>query len=233
MIRQIADALAASWANVATGVALFVPRLLAALIIIAVGWILAAVVRGIVRRLLAWVQFDRLVERTGASEMLRVAELPRAEILLAEVTFWVIFVGFMLSGVDALEFRALEGMVAGFVRFVPRFVLSLVILAFGMLIANFVWRATLLAAVNGGLPSARLVAGAMRLLVVAISVAMALEQLGLGTTVVLTAFAIAFGAVMLGLAIAFGLGGRDIARHLLEQQVRSRERRDSDVTPHL
>lgn len=233
MIRQIADALAASWANFATGVALFVPRLLAALIIIAVGWILAAVVRGIVRRLLAWVQFDRLVERTGASEMLRVAELPRAEILLAEIAFWVIFVGFMLSGVDALEFRALEGMVAGFVRFVPRFVLSLVILAFGMLIANFVWRATLLAAVNGGLPSARLVAGAMRLLVVAISVAMALEQLGLGTTVVLTAFAIAFGAVMLGLAIAFGLGGRDIARHLLEQQVRSRERRDSDVTPHL
>lgn len=233
MIRQIADALAASWANFATGVALFVPRLLAALIIIAVGWILAAVVRGIVRRLLAWVQFDRLVERTGASEMLRVAELPRAEILLAEIAFWVIFVGFMLSGVDALEFRALEGMVAGFVRFVPRFVLSLVILAFGMLIANFVWRATLLAAVNGGLPSARLVAGGMRLLVVAISVAMALEQLGLGTTVVLTAFAIAFGAVMLGLAIAFGLGGRDIARHLLEQQVRSRERRDSDVTPHL
>lgn len=233
MIRQIADALAASWANFATGVALFVPRLLAALIIIAVGWILAAVVRGIVRRLLAWVQFDRLVERTGASEMLRVAELPRAEILLAEIAFWVIFVGFMLSGVDALEFRALEGMVAGFVRFVPRFVLSLAILAFGMLIANFVWRATLLAAVNGGLPSARLVAGAMRLLVVAISVAMALEQLGLGTTVVLTAFAIAFGAVMLGLAIAFGLGGRDIARHLLEQQVRSRERRDSDVTPHL
>jgi hypothetical protein len=233
MIRQIADALAASWANFATAVALFVPRLLAAFIIIVVGWVLAAAVRAVARRLLAWVRFDRLVDRAGASEMLTVAELPRAEVLLAEIAFWVVFIGFVLSGVDALQFRALEGMVAGFVRFVPRFVLAIVILAFGLLIANFAWRATLLAAVNSGMPSARLVAGAMRLLVVAISIAMALEQLGLGTTVVLTAFAIAFGAVMLGLAIAFGLGGRDVARGVLERQMRRKERSDSDVTPHL
>jgi hypothetical protein len=233
MIRQIAEALAASWANFATGVALFVPRLLAALIIILVGWVLAAAVRAVVRRLLAWVSFDRLIDRAGATEMLHVAELPRAEVLMTEIAFWVVFIGFVLSGVDALQFQALDGMVAGFVRFVPRFVLSLVILAFGLLIANFVWRATLLAAVNGGLPSARIVAGAMRLVVVAISIAMALEQLGLRTTVVLTAFAIAFGAVMLGLAIAFGLGGRDAARQVLEQQLKPKGRRDSDVAPHL
>ena len=62
---------------------------------------------------------------------------------------------------------------------------------------------------------------------------MALEQLGLATTVVLTAFAIAFGALMLGLAIAFGLGGRDAARHLLEQHLQAHEAQESDATPHL
>jgi hypothetical protein len=62
---------------------------------------------------------------------------------------------------------------------------------------------------------------------------MALEQLQLATTVVLTAFAISFGALMLGLAIAFGLGGRDAARGLLERQFRAREARHTDAAPHL
>jgi hypothetical protein len=62
---------------------------------------------------------------------------------------------------------------------------------------------------------------------------MALEQIGLATAVVLTAFAITFGALMLGLAIAFGLGGRDAAQQLLEQQFRSKKDRDADAAPHL
>jgi hypothetical protein len=77
------------------------------------------------------------------------------------------------------------------------------------------------------------VAGGLRLLVIALSVAIALEQLGLGTAVVLTAFAIAFGALMLGLAIAFGLGGRDLARQILEQQLKGRDSRPSDTSQHL
>jgi len=69
--------------------------------------------------------------------------------------------------------------------------------------------------------------------VIAIGVVMALEQLGLATAVVLTAFAIAFGALMLGLAIAFGLGGRDAARQLLERQLAAKKERDMDAAPHL
>jgi len=70
-------------------------------------------------------------------------------------------------------------------------------------------------------------------LVIAIAVLMALEQLGLATSVVLTAFAIAFGALMLGLAIAFGLGGRDAAKHLIERQLQAKQERDADAAPHL
>jgi hypothetical protein len=100
-------------------------------------------------------------------------------------------------------------------------------------VGNFLWRATLLASVNAGLPGARLLSGALRLLVIAIGVVMALEQLGLATTAVLTAFAISFGALMLGLAIAFGLGGREAAKELLEQHVRSKKSRETDAAPHL
>ena len=233
MIQEIADALAQSWHNFAAAFVQFVPRLVAATIIFAGGFVVAAIARRIVHRMLAWMHFDRLALRTGASEMLRVADMPSAELLVAKIVFWIVWIGFIVSAVDTLQFGPFQGLVQEFFRFVPRVLVALLVLALGFLAGNFVWRATLLATVNAGLPGARLLSDTLRLLVIAIGVVMALEQLGLATTVVLTAFAIAFGALMLGLAIAFGLGGRDAARLLLEQQLTSRERRDADAAPHL
>jgi hypothetical protein len=233
MIQEIADALTQSWRNFANAFVLFVPRLVAATIIFAGGFVVAIVARRAVQRLLGWMRFDRLALRTGASEMLRVADMPSAELLVAKIVFWIVWIGFIVSAVDTLQFAPFQGLVEEFFRFVPRFLVALLVLALGFLVGNFLWRATLLASVNAGLPAARLLSGALRLLVIAIAVVMALEQLGLATTAVLTAFAITFGALMLGLAIAFGLGGRDAARTLLERHVKSRKERDTDAAPHL
>jgi hypothetical protein len=233
MVQDIADALAQSWHNFATAFAHFVPRLIAAAIIFVLGALVAALARGAVRRLLASLGFDRLAARIGASEMLRVAELPSAEILVARVVFWIVLIGAVVSALDALQFQFMQGLVQQFLWFVPRLLVALLVLALGFLVGNFVWRATLLASVNAGLPGARLLSGMLRLLVVAITVVMALEQVELASRVVLTAFTIAFGAVMLGLAIAFGLGGRDAARDLLERHLRSQHAGESDVGPHL
>jgi Mechanosensitive ion channel, conserved TM helix len=233
MIQEIAEALAQSWHNFATAFVLFVPRFIAATIIFAVGFVLSILTRRLVRRLLAWVRFDRLALRTGASEMLRVAEMPSAELLVAKIVFWIVWIGFMVSALDTLQFGPFKGLVNEFFRFVPRFLVALLMLALGFLVGNFVWRATLLASVNAGLPGARLLSGTLRLMVIAIAAVMALEQLGLRTTVVLTAFTITFGALMLGLAIAFGLGGRDAARELVEQHFRAQGKRETDAAPHL
>ena len=233
MIQDIADALLQSWHNFATAFVLFVPRLVAASIIFAGGFLVSLIVRRAVQRLLVWVRFDRLSLRTGASEMLRTSDMPSAEVLVAKILFWLVWIGFMVSAVDTLQFAPFQGLVHEFFRFVPRFLVALLVLTLGFLVGNFIWRATLLASVNAGLPGARLLSGGLRILVIAIGVVMALEQLGLATAVVLTAFAITFGAVMLGLAIAFGLGGRDAAKQLLEQQVRSKKERDTEAAPHL
>jgi Conserved TM helix len=233
MIQEIADALVQSWRNFASAFVLFVPRLVAATIIFAGGFVVALGARRAIHRLLVWLQFDRLSRRSGASEMLRTADMPTAELLIAKIVFWIVWIGFIVSAVDTLQFAPFQGLVEEFFRFVPRFLVALLVLTLGFLVGNFVWRATLLASVNAGLPAARLLSGALRLLVIAIAVVMALEQLGLATTVVLTAFAITFGALMLGLAIAFGLGGRDAAKALLERQSKVRQERDTDAAPHL
>jgi hypothetical protein len=233
MIHEIGAALAQSWQNLTSAFVLFVPRLIAAAIIFAAGFVVAVIIRRIVRSVLLALHFDRLAARTGASEMLRVAEMPTADLLIARIVFWIVWAGFIVSAVDTLQFAPFQGLVREFFAFVPRILVALLVLALGFLVGNFVWRATLLASVNAGMPAARLLSGTLRLLVIAIAVAMALEQLRLATTVVLTAFAITFGALMLGLALAFGLGGRDAAKQLLEQRLKARERPEPDTTSHL
>jgi hypothetical protein len=233
MIQEIADALVQSWKNFAEAFVLFVPRLVAATIIFSGGFVVALLVRRVTQRLLAWLHFDRLLQQSGAREMLRTAEMPTAEVLIARILFWIVWLGFIVSAVDTLQFGPFQGLVQEFFRLVPRFLVALLVLALGFLVGNFLWRAALLASVNAGLPGARLLAGVLRVLVIAVGVVMALEQLGMATAVVLTAFAITFGALMLGLAIAFGLGGRDAARLLIEEQLRSKKERETDAAPHL
>jgi len=233
MIQEIANALLQSWRTFATAFVLFVPRLVAATIIFAGGFVVSLLVRRATERLLAWLDADRLSLRTGLSELLRKADMPAAEVLIARIVFWIVWIGFIVSAVDTLQFEPFQGLVEEFFRLVPRFLVALLVLALGFLAGNFLWRATLLASMKAGLPGARLLSGALRVLVIAIGIVMALEQLGLASVVVLTAFAITFGALMLGLAIAFGLGGRDAAKHLLEQQIQAKRERDADAAPHL
>jgi hypothetical protein len=211
MIQQIADALVQSWQNFATAFAQFVPRLIAATIIFAAGFVVALALRRVIYSMLVSMHFDRLAQRTGASDMLRNAGLPVAELVIAKIVFWIVWIGFIVSAVDTLQFAPFEGLVQEFFRFVPRFLIALLVFTLGFLIGNFLWRATLLAAVNAGVPGARLLSGALRLLVIAIT----------------------FGAPMLGAAIAFGLGGRDAAKQLIERQFRASKERESDAAPHL
>src|SRR5262245_18153503 len=182
MIHEIANALAQSWRKFTTAFVRFVPHLVAATIIFVGGFVVAMLARRIVRSTLAAVHFDRLAARIGASEMLRAADMPSADLLVARIVFWIVWSGFVVSAVDALQFQPFQGLVQQFFLFVPRVLLALLVLALGFLVGNFVWRATLLASVNAGLPGARLLSGTLRLLVIAISVVMALEQLRLATT---------------------------------------------------
>jgi hypothetical protein len=230
---MIADAVGQAWTHFLRGVELYLPRVLATLSIVIAGWVIGALLRVLTRWILRWLRFDSFSERLGLGAMLRAADLAPASVLAGSVVFWLVFLGFLLSGIDVLGLTALQGLVTGFGAFVPRLIVAIAILAVGFVVANFAWRATLLAAVNARIPSPRLVSGVVRFLILVLAVAMALEQIAVAQTVVLTAFAIAFGAIMIGLAIAFGIGGSSLARRFLEQQFPERPRSDADPGPHL
>lgn len=232
MIDMVFASLQQSWTESRMLLAAFLPRLLAALVLAVVGWAAAALVRSALRRVADAAALRRLTERTRVAEMLRFAELPPVSRMLPGAVFWLVWLAFLAAALDVLVLPGLGSVRVAFVDVILRVLRAALVVVVGVLAANVVWRMTLLGAFNAGLPSPRLIATAMRLLILAIAVVTALTQLGLPMPIVLTAFSIAFGAVMLGLALAFGLGGRDLARDALEQQTAPRPG-DEDSPSHL
>jgi Mechanosensitive ion channel, conserved TM helix len=210
----------------------FLPRLLAMLIVVLLGWIIAFALRFIIRRFLVLLKFDAFSEKSGVTQTLTRVGLPTPGELVARVVFWVIWVTFMVLGLNVLNIATLHEEIARFFQFVPHIFVALLILYVGFWAAHFFSRAALLAAVNSNFPLPRLLAGFVQLGIAFLTVTMAFEQLGLAKTAVLIAFSITFGAVMLGLAIAFGMGGRDIARHVLEKQLLDHEEdKEKEASP--
>jgi hypothetical protein len=181
--------------------------------------VIAYAVKVVLRSLLRLVKFDKLSENAGASQLLSKAALPSATEMLSRFVFWVAWLGFILLGVSVLGILGLQEQVARFFLFLPRLFVALFILFFGLLAASFFSRAALLAAVNANMPSPRVLSLAVRSIIIVFVLSVVFEELGLAETTMLVAFGLAFGALMLGLAIAFGIGGRDLARRFLEKKV--------------
>lgn len=231
MWQNFITQLARTMNEIVGSVGRFLPRFLEMLAIVVVGWIIAYLLKLITRSVLKLARFDKLSEHTGTTQFLRGAALPTLTELVSRVVFWVAWFGFILLGINVLGVIGIEEHVASFFGFLPRLVAALVILFFGLLAASFFSRASLLSAVNADLPSPRLISWTVRTLIILFIVSMAFEELGVGSHTVIVAFTLTFGALMLGLAIAFGLGGKDLAKRYLEkrfarEQGENRERED-------
>lgn len=234
MGQLILNTLSQTLGNFFNALALFLPRVLSMLVIIVAGFLVALVLKVIVRRIFGIASFRKYCDSAGITQMMRKAALPPPVEFLGQVVFWVVWIVFIVLGVDALGISALREQISRFFMFLPQIFVAMVVLFIGLLIANFFSRATLLAATNANYPSARLLSSLVRLLIIVFFVTMALEQIGLGRRVVLIAFSIAFGAMMMGTAIAFGLGGRDVARRFLEKKFVQEDEapeKDEDISP--
>ena len=210
------------------------PSLLAMLTLAAVGLVLAWVVATVLKRLADAAALDRRAETWGLVSPMTRAGLRRSPSqLLSVLVFWAIFVLFLTLGVDALAIPG-SGRVTDFVfAWVPRAIGSAVIFLVGWLVANFLSEGALIAAVNAGISEARLLSRAVRWGVLLFASATAVTHFGIGKEMVLVAFGITFGGLVLALTLAFGLGGRSIARQILERRLRHDQPHPKETLTHL
>jgi small-conductance mechanosensitive channel len=232
MKDMIIRGLQQAYENMAHMMAEFLPRLVVMLIIGLVGLLIAFSLKYLLRAILHFTRLDRLSEESGASRILRHAALPSITELLSRSLFWLTWLGFILVGISVLGIAGLQEQISHLFQLLPQVLIAILILFVGLLVGNFFSRAALLTAVNAGYRSPQLWSGSIRFVIWILAISMALEQIGLARQTVISAFSIIFGALMLGLAIAFGLGGQDLARKSLERYLgNTKKEKDEEPQP--
>lgn len=220
--------------DVGDRLAAILPGLLAMVTLVLVGLALGWLARRVVTRVARALGFDRQTERWGLGASMRRAGIVRSPAdTLGILCSWAIFVLFASLGIDMLADPGSRTGTAFLISFLPPLFAAVLIVLVGWLVANFVGQGILIAAVNAGLPEARLLARAAHWGVLLFAIATALTHLGIGKEMVLVAFGITFGGLVLALALAFGLGGRAIAAELLSRRLRRDAPPDRERLTHL
>ncbi|GBD31687.1 hypothetical protein HRbin33_00646 [bacterium HR33] len=201
-----------------TQLAGYLPRLIGALVILLVGWIIARWIRVLVAKLLAAVRLDQATKKAGIDDMLRQGgiELTMSGVI-AGLVYWLIVLVTLLAAIDSLGLAVASDVLNQVVLFLPNVVVAVLILIFGALFGNLIRGIVATYLAGAQIAGAKVIASIAHYAVLIFAVAVALVQLGIGRELVTSAFQIAFGAVCLALALAFGLGGREWAAKLLDK----------------
>ena len=191
----------------------WLPAILGALLLLIIGWLVARISQAVVARLLHRLGLDRLAERTGIAQGLTTIGVQSTlSYLLARITYWLILIFFILLALGALGLTdVVTSALNSFFVFLPRLVAAMVIFLLGAFIARIVGDAITAVTLQSDIPSGRVLGQAVRYSLLLVVVVLALDELGVQTTILTTIIIITVAAVVFGLALAFGLGNRQLA----------------------
>jgi hypothetical protein len=192
----------------------FLPNLLGFLIILVIGYIVARLVKGILTKVLDKVGLDRALHSGQTGRYVeRLSPNASPSRLVGSIAFWFLFLGAVSLAVSALKIPALTTFVATIYGYLPNVIAAVIIFVLAGAIAAAV--AGLVTKVMGDTPTGKLVASVAPILIMGIAVFMILNQLGIAPAIVTITYAALLGSLGLGMALAFGLGGRETAARLV------------------
>ena len=218
MWEQIQQSLTQSTTRVLSQMASLLPGFGALIVALLVSSAVATVLAIIVRRSLRGIQFDEHVRSWGFLSFADWAPRKSPTLLVSRVLGWlVILIGFVI-GVSVFDPTLTSALMIRFLEYLPNVVAASVVLVVGSLIARFLSRSVLIGAVNMNLQYARLLSEGVRWMLTVVAVAMALEHLAIGGGIIRLAFGILFGGIVLALALAVGLGSKELISRSIERE---------------
>jgi small-conductance mechanosensitive channel len=212
----------------------FLPNLLTGILVFVIGLVLAWLVKLLVVRIIRLLKLEAAFARSGVSDALKkmaVKDTPAK--LIGRMFYWLIVIIFFVLALSVMKVPVIDQLLERFLVYLPNIFVALIILAIGTFLSNFLGRAVLIASVNSGVKLSSLLSKGTRTVIMLFAFVMAIEQLGIGRSTVIVAFTIVFGGGVLALALAFGLGGKDIARSLLERRFKKDKEEETDELKHL
>jgi small-conductance mechanosensitive channel len=199
----------------------FLPQLLAALLILLVGWIIARILRSLIAKLLGKLEFDR---RLGSTKAGGVAERfsPGGSVtrLIGGFIYWVTMIGVFSLALTALEIQEVTDIVGAFYEYLPNVIAALLILILAALGGQ--WVGAFIRTALGDEGTGRLLSQIVPILILVLASFMILVQLKIAPSIVIITYSALVGAVALAAAIAFGLGARDVAAKISDEMYNKR-----------
>jgi hypothetical protein len=218
MWEQVSRIAGQAMTRVLNQVANFLPGVVVSLALLGASAILAVLVRRVVARALRGLDVDHRAEQLGLSMLADWSASRSPSQVVARAAQWTILILGLLVALTALDATVPSQFALSVFEYVPHLLAALLIFLVGSLTARFLARSLLISAVNMQIQSARLLSLTVKWLVLIVTVAMALDHLGIGRSVLLLAFGLLFGGIVLTLALAIGLGARETVRRALERQ---------------
>ncbi len=210
------------------GIGEFLPNILAAIVILVVGWIIAKVLKAIVGRGLRAIRFPALTAKAGIDDFLKTGGVEKSTTdLIAVLVYWLVMLIVLVAAVTALQLEAASTVLNQILFYIPNIIVAVIVVAVGLYAANFVSALVRTAVANAGIEQAEFVAAISRYAMIIFTFAIALEQLGIGRDIVTNGFLVLLGAASFAAALAVGLGARDVVAKYLEELVRKTEDRRS------
>lgn len=220
------DIFIASLTSFWTQLASFIPQLIAALVLLFVGWIVAKLVRTGMLHLLKVIHFDVLAQKSGVEAFLRQGDLDVSlSKLLSNLMYWLLILVVVVTVSNSLGLQMVADLFNKVVLYIPNIIVAILVLVFGSVLARFINRIIFAYLNNIGVEGALTISTFSEYAVLIFVFFIALEQLQIGTQLITAAFQIGFGAIGLAFALAFGLGGKEWAAGVIQRMTAKKEKR--------
>lgn len=210
------DVIRTTLTNLLLGALSFVPKLIVSILILILGHFLSKFFGRLVKRVAERVGLDKMVERSGLAGGLKQANIQNtASGLLGQFVYWLIFLNFLVMALEYLGIAAAVEQLRTLIAYLPLLLSALFVFLAGALVAQFLGRASQAAVASMGIEFHQAIGGAVRGLVLIMAVIISIQRLGVDVTILQESFITLLAIIMAGLALAFGMGGRDVARNVL------------------
>lgn len=212
---QIQQMLIEMMTNVTSGTIEFLPKLVGAVFVLLIGWIIAKLLRTILIRSVQ-VSLDQLLERTGVMETLERASISaQPSQIIGSIVYWLIFTLFLMGAAEIVGLDSVTSAIRRILGYVPNVISAAMLLAAGVFLARFIGNVVNSGATAAGLSYAKGLAAVAQTSIIVMVLVVTLEQLGVDTQILVTVITVTVASLMAGMGLAFALGSRDIVTSIL------------------
>ncbi len=198
-------------------VATALPKIIGAILILLIGWLIAKLLKKAIIKLLLLVRLNKLSEKVGIEKFLKEGGLKKTAVdLVGSLFYWIIMLTVILAVFNSLELTSAQDLFNSIILFIPNIIVALVILLFGLYAARFIANVLSSSLKNMNDKTAEVIEKVAYIAVLVFTVFLVLGQLKIAQDIITNAFILVFGAICLAFGLAFGLGGKESAAEVLK-----------------